>query len=151
SVGLCEVIELRERLTLELEIFENCLDDEIAVREVGEVRRQRQARKRRIALRFPEPALLDSARKVTLDGRAAPLTELFIDLTPDGLESGLNAHLCNPGPHRPEPDDPDLPDLHYAFARANSQRNETSPWPGSYCETTSSRTGSSPASRRRGP
>src|SRR5438128_12404779 len=39
----------------------------------------------------------------------------------------------------------------WALARASAQRNETSPWPGSRWMTTSSRTGSRPASRSRGP
>ena len=87
GVGASDAIELGERLPLELELFEDRLDDEVAVGEVGEVGRQRQTRESGVPLGLPQPPFLHSPREVTLDGRAAPLAELVADLTSDGLEA----------------------------------------------------------------
>src|SRR6478609_11879204 len=96
-------------------------------------------------------AFFDTTGEIALDRRASTLPELGLDLAPDRLEPRLDADLGDAGPHRAEPDDPHLADLHYAAARARTQRNETSPCPGSFCTTTSSRNTSSPASRSSGP
>src|SRR5260370_24751150 len=112
----------------------------MAVREVGEVRRQRQTSDRGVAVRVGEPSLLDTGGQVALDGCAARLGELVAHLPANRLEPGLDADLRYPRPHRAEADDTDFSNLHYASARASVQRNETSPWPGSCWTTTSSRT-----------
>ena len=58
-----------------------------------------------------ELPLLDLARQEVRDPVARALGELHRDLAPDRLEAGLDGELRDPGTHRAEPDDADLPDL----------------------------------------
>ena len=62
-----EAVELAEELALDLEILEGRLDHELAVREVGELGRQRQAAERGVLLVLGQPLLLDSAAEVVVD------------------------------------------------------------------------------------
>src|SRR4029450_7884581 len=95
-----------------------------------------------------------SSDLVAVNGRAAALAQFLVHLAPDRVEAGLDADLRDARTHGAEPDNADPANFHgarsYAGAAAcaSSQRNGTSPWPGSCCVTTSSRTGSRPASRR---
>src|SRR5262249_8058292 len=143
-----EAIELGEHLALQLELLEHGLDDEVAIGEIGELGRERQARDRSVAFFLRHPSLLDAARQVALDRGASTQAELVADLAADRLQARLDAHLCEASAHRPEADDADLADLFHA--RASTQWKATSPWPGSCCVTTSSRARSRPQSRRSG-
>src|SRR6266403_1747017 len=63
-----------------------------------------------------------SAREIAVDGRRATLGELEADLAPDCLVACLDAHLRDPGAHRPQADDSDSSNLHGArsyFASAS--------------------------------
>src|SRR6266508_1397897 len=148
-VRACQTIELGKDLALELELFEHRLDDEVALGEIAERGGELEAAERRIAICHGQSALLDGARQITLDRRASALPELVAHLATDRVESRLDAHLRDAGAHRPEADDPDLANIHYS-ACASTHWKLTSPWPGSCCGTTSSRSGSSLASRTSG-
>ena len=111
-VGLRDAIELREQLALELELLEHRFDDEIAVREVGEIGGQRQASRCSVAVRLGEPALLDAPGQVPLDGAAAALRQLVAHFPADRVEPRLDADLRYPRPHRAEADDADFSDRH---------------------------------------
>ena len=103
-----DAVELGEQLPLRLELLDDRLDHEIAVREVGEVRREREPRKCRVALVGPHPSLLDASAQVALDRRAPPFGELQRDLPADGVVPCRDGDLRDPRPHRPEPHDADL-------------------------------------------
>src|SRR5262249_61327074 len=97
-----EAIELGERLALQLELLEHGLDDEVAIGEIGELGRERQARDRSVAFFLRHPSLLDAARQVALDRGASTQAELVADLAADRLEARLDAALCDASAHRPD-------------------------------------------------
>ena len=111
-VGTRDPIELRKQVAFELELFERGFDDEVAVRELAELRRQGQPTERGVPFSFREPALLDAASQVPLDRRAAALAELVAHFSADRFEPGLDADLGYAGAHRAEADDADFADLH---------------------------------------
>ena len=111
-----DAIELCEDLTLQIQLLEHGFDHEIAIRQVGQLRCQPETAERLVSLVLRETPLLDAARQVSLDRGTSALRELVAHLPPDRLEPGLDAHLCDACAHRPEPDNPDLPDLHQARA-----------------------------------
>src|SRR5581483_10360681 len=102
-------------LALQRQLLEHGLDHEVAVGEVGEVGRRAQATDRRLALFAFELPLLDCAAEEVRDPLLRLLAQLRAHLAADGLVAGAHAHLRDPGPHRPEPNDSDLPDLHPAL------------------------------------
>src|SRR6266576_2413585 len=107
-------VELGEDLALERQLLQHGLDHEVAIRQVGELGRERQPADRRV-LRLPrEPPLFDATREIAVDRRLSPFAELVADFAPDRLEAGLHAHLRDAGPHRPEADDSYSPNLHGA-------------------------------------
>src|SRR5207244_13444520 len=68
-------------------------DLEVAIRQVGELGRERQAADRPVLRLAREPPLLDATREIAVDRRLSPFAELVADFAPDRLEAGLHAHL----------------------------------------------------------
>jgi len=112
---LDDPVQRGKECALGLQLLDDRLDHEVAPAEVCDVSGQPEPPERRVALVLREPSLLDAARQVVLDRRAAPLAELLGDLAADGLEAGLDAELRDTGAHRAQPDDRDLGDLHPAI------------------------------------
>ena len=94
------------------ELLDDCLDDEVAVRQVGELGGRREPSQCRISLVRSQPATLDASAEVVGDPPSGPFGELLGDLPADRLDVCLDAHLRDPGAHRAEPDDTDLANLH---------------------------------------
>jgi hypothetical protein len=98
-------VELGEELAFRLQLLDDRLDHEVAVREVGEVCCQRQARERCVALVLRQAPLLHPAREVALDRRASPLGEGRLDLAPNGVMPRDDRNLRDARAHRSQPDD----------------------------------------------
>src|SRR4029450_279748 len=131
GVRSCDPVELGEDLPLQLQVLEGGLDHEIAVGQIRQLRGQRQALRRATAFTLGQPSFLHAAVEVPLDRGATALRKLLADLAPDSVESGLHAHLRDTRAHRSQADDTDLLKRHAASLRAMTQRNATSPCPGS--------------------
>ena len=104
-------VELREDLPLDVELLDDRLDNEVAAGEIAELRGRRQARERSVALVGGQPPLLDAAAEIVRDPLPGALAQLGGHLAAHGLDPGLDAHLRDPGPHRPEPDHADALNL----------------------------------------
>ena len=111
GVGAADPVELREELLLRRELLDDRLDHEVAVREVGQLGRERESSDRLVARGLLELPLLDLAREEVADPVARLLGELHADLAADRVEAGFDAELRDPGAHRAEPDHADFPDL----------------------------------------
>ena len=111
-VRTADAIELGEDGALQLELLEDRFDDEIAVGQLGQLRRQRQARERSLPLVLGQAALLDAACQVAVDRGPPALCELLAHLPADGVVAGLHADLRDSGSHRAEADDAHPANLH---------------------------------------
>jgi len=76
-----------------------------------QLRRQAEPAERGIPLCRREPALLDAAGQVPIDGVASPLGDVERNFAADSLVPGLDADLRDTRAHRAQADDSDLPDL----------------------------------------
>ncbi len=112
-VGAAEPIEVCEEGTLGLELLHDRLDDEIAVRERLEVRRDREASGRRVPFSLFELALLDLAGEEMADPVCRRVAELDGHLAPDRVVAGLDRELRYPGSHGAEADHADRADLRH--------------------------------------
>ena len=104
-------LELTEELQLRAEILHDRLDDEVAVGEVRELRREREQIERRRALCRAHALLVHLALEEVRDPLVRVRPELARDLAPDSLVAGLDRQLRDPGAHRPEAHDADSSDL----------------------------------------
>ena len=93
---------------LDREILERRLDHDVAVSEIGELGRQRQAGERSVARILRELALLDLAGQEVRDLVARRLRARKVDLTTDRVEAGFDRELCDARAHRPQADDAHL-------------------------------------------
>ena len=103
-VGAADALELREQLLLRREFLDDRLDDEVAVGEVGELRRRREQREVE-RLQLP---LLDLARQEVPDALARLLAEVGGHLAPDRVDACLDAELRDARAHGSQSDDADL-------------------------------------------
>ena len=105
-------LELGEELELRVELLDDRLDHEVAVREVGELGRQRRATPSADSRSSAVIVLLvDLALEEVRDPLARLRAELVRDLAADGLVAGLDGQLRDPGAHGAETDDADSTDL----------------------------------------
>ena len=105
-------VERGEQLLLRLDLLDDRLDDEVAAGEVAQIRRDPQPAECRVHLVLRQSTLLDPAREIALDRRAALLGELVRDLAPDRFDPCLHADLGDSRTHRPEADHAHRTDLH---------------------------------------
>ncbi len=100
-----------KRLELRVELLDDRLDHEIAVREVGELRRQRKQSQRRFTLARSHPLLVHLALEEVRDPLLRLRAERIRDLATDGLVARFDCQLRDPGAHGTEPHHADSTDL----------------------------------------
>ena len=105
-------VEGREELFLRADLLDDRLDDQIARGKLRHIGHRPEAGQRGVHLGPGHPLLLDVSPEVLLDRGSPALGKSIVDLSPDDVEAGLDAHLCDSGPHRSEADDTDGADLH---------------------------------------
>src|SRR4029453_3276515 len=88
-----------------LRLLDERLDREVAVGEVGELGREREAAERRVAFVGSRIALLYRTPDVVLDRPAGAFAKVVADLAADRLEARLGRDLRDPGAHRAQADD----------------------------------------------
>src|SRR5829696_4829183 len=102
-----DAVEIAEDLLLDLDLFEDGLDDDVGVGDGVEVGRRADPRQRGVAIVGADPALLYEAGRALAD-RVDTATQRFVgDVTQDHLPSRLCSDLRDTRSHEPGPDDGD--------------------------------------------
>ncbi len=102
---------LGEDRALDVLLLGRGLDHEVAVAEVVERLRRRDARERGLARLLGEVALGDLARHVAVDGGKAGLDAVGRDIVEQHVEAGERADMGDAVAHLPGADDADLANL----------------------------------------
>ena len=106
-LGPADAVEVPEYLLLEVEALEHGLDDDVAIGEILDPGRGRDALKRRIARLGLELVARDEPFEALLDRAHAAAERRFADVLQLHRIAGRREHLRDPGPHRARPHDPD--------------------------------------------
>jgi hypothetical protein len=109
-------LELGKEPPLRLQLFDDRLDDEVAVGQVVELGRQRQPPEGRVLVGLGHAPFLHGPAEVALDRRAGAFVQLVGDLPADRRMPRLGADLGDARAHRPQPDNSNPLDLHGAGA-----------------------------------
>ena len=127
GVGPADPVEVGEELTLRLQLLDDRLDHEVAVRQVVELGGQGQPADGLVPRALVELALLDLAREEVRDPAVRLLGELERHLAADRIDAGLDAELRDSGAHGAQPDHPDPTHLHGArsYRRRDRQRRSS--------------------------
>src|SRR5690606_15901377 len=106
-------VQLPEHLVLRIEVLRDRLDDQVAVLQVGELRRHRDTTQDLVACARLELPLLDRPAKALFDRRAPLLRELVVYLPHGRVVARLCADLGNTAAHEAAAKHCDLPDLRH--------------------------------------
>src|SRR5258708_7686352 len=106
------MIEFRLALRLSDEFFDDRLDDEVAILQVGEAGRSFEVGQDLVHLRLGHLAALDAFGEETADAVHALLEGLVADLANDHGMALLGAYLGDAGAHEPAADDADRLNRH---------------------------------------
>jgi hypothetical protein len=107
-VGLQQGAEVGENLALDLLLLGGRLDDEIAVAELVERIRGRDARQRGLAVFLGDQLARDLPRQIAVDGREPGIDAVGRDVVEQNVHSGKRHHMRNAVTHLTGADDPDL-------------------------------------------
>ncbi len=129
GIGPADPVELGEELALRLQLLDDRLDHEVAVRKVVELGRQREPPDRLVARALLQLALLDLAREEVRDPAVRLLGQLERHLPADGVHACLDAELRDPGAHRAQPDDTDFSDLSHGARCYTRSTTAAIAWP----------------------
>jgi hypothetical protein len=101
-------VELFPQAVLELEIFGDRLEDDVAVLEVVDARRERQAPQRVVAVLRGHLLLFHELGQGFLDGRLALVVECVRNVPDDRFVPRGRGDLCDAPPHQPATQHADL-------------------------------------------
>ena len=88
-------------LLLDLDVFDDRFDDEIAILQIGVLRRAGQVAEHGLLLFFGDLALFDAAGQELVDAAESLLQHVLIHFEDDGLEAGRRRHLRDARAHQP--------------------------------------------------
>ena len=105
------LVELLEELGLDLHVFDDRLDDQIAAFQIGDVGRRLDASEGRVAIGLRQFAFLDELIERLGDRCNAAIQRFLCNFHEDDVEVGGGARLRDAVPHQPGAADADGADF----------------------------------------